>query len=152
MIVLHQPPTSYHSLKLLTTVNFERVISWRGKPFFLEVTLSSGQVEWSTSLGSQSFKVHSCEQFQRMVCYRRLVKGSHFHRKWSEQSFPREDSFSLGCTMISVRRMAQLGEWSTFNNQGQTFPRENSFSPSCTMTSAGGIAQLGEWSRLRNQG
>jgi hypothetical protein len=62
------------------------------------------------------------------------------------------DSFSLGCTVISVRGMAQLGEWSRFNNQGQAFPREDSFSPGCTMISVGGMAQLGEWSRLRNQG
>jgi hypothetical protein len=54
--------------------------------------------------------------------------------------------------MISVEGMAQLGEWSRFNNQGQAFPRENSFSPGCTMISVGGMAQLGEWSRLRNQG
>jgi hypothetical protein len=54
--------------------------------------------------------------------------------------------------MISAEGMAQLGEWSKFNNQGQTFPRENSFYPGCTMTSARRIAQLGEWSRLINQG
>jgi hypothetical protein len=54
--------------------------------------------------------------------------------------------------MFSVGGMAQLGEWSRFNNQGQTFPREDSFSPGCTMISAGGMAQLGEWSRLINQG
>ena len=72
--------------------------------------------------------------------------------KWSRQSFPRVDTFSLGFTMISVGGMTQLGEWYRFNNQGQTFPRENTFSPGCTMTSAGGMAQLGEWSRLINQG
>jgi hypothetical protein len=80
------------------------------------------------------------------------VQDSHFHRKWSGQSFPRADSFSPGCTVISVGGMAQLGEWSRFNNQGQAFPRADSFSPGCTMISAGGMAQLGEWSRLRNQG
>jgi hypothetical protein len=40
---------------------------WSRKSFFLEVTLSSGQVEWSASLGSHSFEVHSFEQFQRML-------------------------------------------------------------------------------------
>jgi hypothetical protein len=40
-----------------------------GQSFFLEVTLSSGQVEWSSSSGSHSFEVHSCEKFQRMVCF-----------------------------------------------------------------------------------
>jgi hypothetical protein len=40
-----------------------------GQSFFLVVTLSGGQVEWSTSLGSHSFEVHSCEQFQRLVCF-----------------------------------------------------------------------------------
>jgi hypothetical protein len=54
--------------------------------------------------------------------------------------------------MISAGGMAQLGEWSRFNNQGHAFPREDSFSPGCTMISARGMAQLGEWSRLRNQG
>jgi hypothetical protein len=54
--------------------------------------------------------------------------------------------------MISARGMAQLGEWSRFNNQGHAFPRVDSFSLGCTMISVGGMAQLGEWSRLRNQG
>jgi hypothetical protein len=38
-----------------------------GQSFFLAVTLSSGQVEWSASSGSHSFEVHSCEQFRRIV-------------------------------------------------------------------------------------
>jgi hypothetical protein len=54
--------------------------------------------------------------------------------------------------MISVGRMAQLGEWSRFSNQGQSFPRVDSFTPGCTMISAERMAQLGEWSRFRNQG
>jgi hypothetical protein len=54
--------------------------------------------------------------------------------------------------MISVGGVAQLGECSKFNNQGQAFPRADSFSLGCTMTSVGGMAQLGEWSRLTNQG
>jgi hypothetical protein len=54
--------------------------------------------------------------------------------------------------MISAGRMAQLGEWSSFSNQGQAFPRADSFSPGCTMISAEGMAQLGEWSMLINQG
>jgi hypothetical protein len=80
-----------------------------GQTFSLAVTLRSGQEEWSASPGSHSFKVHSCEQFRRMVRCRRLVQDSHFHRKWSGQSFPREDSFSPGCTMNRTERMAQLG-------------------------------------------
>jgi hypothetical protein len=47
--------------------------------------------------------------------------------------------------------MAQLGEWSRFNNKGQTFPREDSFSLGCTLFSVEGMAQLGQWSRLINQ-
>jgi hypothetical protein len=47
--------------------------------------------------------------------------------------------------------MAQIGEWSRFNNQGQTFPRADSFSLGCTLFSARGMAPIGEWSRLRNQ-
>jgi hypothetical protein len=77
---------------------------------------------------------------------------NHFHRKWSIQSFPRVYSFYPGCTVISAEGMAQLGEWSRFNNQGHALPREYSFSLGCTMISAGGMAQLGERSRLRNKG
>jgi hypothetical protein len=52
--------------------------------------------------------------------------------------------------VISAGRMAYLGEWSWFNNDGQKFLREDSFSPCFTMISARGMAQLGEWSRLIN--
>ena len=54
--------------------------------------------------------------------------------------------------MISAGGMAQLSEWSRFNNQGQSFPRADSFSPGCIVISVEGMARLGEWSRLRNQG
>jgi hypothetical protein len=111
-----------------------------GQSFFLATTLSSGQVEWSTLPGSHSFEVHSCEQFRRMVRFGGWCRTIISIRKWSGQSFPREDSFHLGCTMISARGMIELGEWSMFNNQGQTFLRANSFSPGCTMTSVGGMA------------
>jgi hypothetical protein len=47
--------------------------------------------------------------------------------------------------------MAQGGEWSRINNQGQTFLREDSFSLGYTLFSVGGMAQGEEWSRLRNQ-
>jgi hypothetical protein len=80
------------------------------------------------------------------------VWDSHFLRKWSRQSFPREDSLSPCCTLFSVVGMAQIGEWSRFNNRGQEFPREDSFSLGCTLFSAGGMAQIGEWFRLRNRG
>jgi hypothetical protein len=79
------------------------------------------------------------------------VQENHFLRKWFGQSFPREDSFSLGCTLFSAGGMAQIVEWSRFNNQRQTFPRADSFAPSCTLCSAGGMAQYREWSRLRNR-
>jgi hypothetical protein len=62
----------------------------------------------------------------------------------------RADSFSLGCTLFSVRRMAQGGEWSRLSNQGQAFSTADSFSPCCTLFSVGGMAQGGEWSRVRN--
>jgi hypothetical protein len=75
-------------------------------------------LEWSTSPGSHSFEVHSCEQFRRMVRFGGWCRIFISIRKWSGLSFPREESFSLGCTMISSRGMAQLGEWSRFNNQG----------------------------------
>jgi hypothetical protein len=53
--------------------------------------------------------------------------------------------------VISAIGMAELGEWSKFNNQGQAFPRVDSFSPGFTMISVRGMARLGEWYRLRNQ-
>jgi hypothetical protein len=74
--------------------------------FFLEVTLSSGQVEWFGSPGNHSFKVHSCDQFRRMVHFggwRRTIisigNGSNNHSLGHK-------SFSLGFTMISAREMA----------------------------------------------
>jgi hypothetical protein len=44
--------------------------------------------------------------------------------------------------------MAQGGEWSRLNNQGQTFLRVYTFSPGCTLISVGGMTQGGEWSKL----
>jgi hypothetical protein len=68
----------------------------------------------------------------------------------SRKTFLRVYTFSPGCTLISVGGMAQGGEWSRLNNQGQTFLRVYTFSPGCTLTSVGGMAQGGEWFRLRN--
>jgi hypothetical protein len=79
------------------------------------------------------------------------VQDSHFPRKWTEKAFHREDSFSLGCIVISVGEMAHLGEWSRFRNEGQKFPREDPFSPCCTIISARGMAQLVEWSRKKKR-
>jgi hypothetical protein len=56
----------YHRHRLSIVVNMG---SGLGQSFFLAVTLSSGQVEWSALSGSHSFEVHSCEQFRRMVCF-----------------------------------------------------------------------------------
>jgi hypothetical protein len=121
-----------------------------GQSFFLAITLSSGQVEWSASSDSHSFEVHSCEQFRRMVHFGGWCRTVVSIRKWSRQSFPRADSLYLGFTMISAEGMAQLGEWSRFSNQGHAFPREDSFSLGFTMISVRGMAQLGEWYRLIN--
>jgi hypothetical protein len=79
------------------------------------------------------------------------VQDNRFLRKWFGQSFPRADSFSPGCTLFSARGMAQIGEWSRFNNQGHAFPRADSFSLGCTLFRVGGMAQIGEWSKLRNR-
>jgi hypothetical protein len=54
------------------------------------------------------------------------AKGMAQLGEWSRlsnrgQAFPRADSFSLGCTMISAGEMTQLGEWSKLRNQGQLF-------------------------------
>jgi hypothetical protein len=101
--------------------------------------MSSGQVEWSASLGSHSFEVHNCEQFRRMVHFGGWCRTNISIRKWSRQSFPREKSFYLGCTMVSAGGMTQLGEWSRFKNQGHAFPRADSFSPGYTMIGAKGM-------------
>ena len=82
----------------------------------------------------------------------RLVQDNHFLWKWFGQSFLRADSFSSGCTLFNVKRMAQGGEWSRFSNQGQTFSREDSFSLGFTLFSVGGMAQGEEWSMFSNQG
>jgi hypothetical protein len=79
------------------------------------------------------------------------VQDIHFLRKWSGQSFPRENLFSPYFTLFSAIGMTQLGEWSRFNNQGHAFPRVDLLSPGYTLFSARGKAQLGEWSKLRNQ-
>jgi len=54
--------------------------------------------------------------------------------------------------LISVGGMAQGGEWSKLNNQGQAFLRVYTFSLGCTLISLGGMAHGGEWFRLSNQG
>jgi hypothetical protein len=41
-----------------------------GQSFFLTITLSSGQEDWSASPNIHSFKAHSCEKFRRMVHFR----------------------------------------------------------------------------------
>ena len=46
MIVLHQPLTLDHSLKLLTTVKFEKMTTQRGGPFCLTTSQSDFQGEW----------------------------------------------------------------------------------------------------------
>jgi hypothetical protein len=53
-----------------------------------------------------------------------VVRGMAQLGEWSRfrnqgQEFPREDSFSPSCTVISVGGMAQLGEWSRLRNHGQ---------------------------------
>jgi hypothetical protein len=45
MTILHQPPTSEHSSKLLTDVNFKRMTARRGGPFFLTTSQSVCQGE-----------------------------------------------------------------------------------------------------------
>jgi hypothetical protein len=79
------------------------------------------------------------------------VQDNHFLRKWSGHSFPMADSFSLGCTLLSVGGMAQISEWFQVQQSGTDIPREDSFSPGCTLFTARGMAQIGEWSRLRNR-
>jgi hypothetical protein len=92
-------------------------------------------------VGQSFFRSSQLSTFSKNGPFWRLVRDNHFLRKWSEEPFPREDSFSPGCTMISAEGMAQLGEWSRFNNQGHEFPRAYSFSPGCTMISVRGMAQ-----------
>jgi hypothetical protein len=74
-----------------------------GQSFFLAVTLSSGQVEWSTSSGSHSFEVHSCEKFQRIMPILEVDAG---------QTFLEGRLILSRLHFFSVRGMAQGGEWS----------------------------------------
>jgi hypothetical protein len=127
----------YHRQRLPIVVNMG---SGLGQSLFLRVT----QEDWPAS-PDNDFPLWLNGPFWR------LVQDSHFLWKWSGQSFLRADSFSPGCTLFSVGRMAQGGEWSRFSNQGEKFLREDSFSPGYTLFSVGGMAQGGEWSRLRNQ-
>jgi hypothetical protein len=128
------------------------VVKKNGPPhravILLKFKIVSSFKEWSVlEVGvGQSFP----QEMVRIVISSGNGPDSHFLRKWFGQSFPRANSFSQGCTMISVERIAQLGEWSRFNNQGHAFPRENSFCPGYTMISAIGMAQYDEWSRLIN--
>jgi hypothetical protein len=55
---------------------------------------------------SHYFKVHSCEKFRIMVHFEGWCRTIISIRKWSGQSFPRADSFYLGCTMVNVGGMA----------------------------------------------
>jgi hypothetical protein len=67
---------------------------------------------------------------RRAIILSKFTNVSSF-KEWSilevgvGQSFPREDSFSLGWTIFSSMGMAQLCEWSRFNNQGEEFPTTN---------------------------
>jgi hypothetical protein len=106
-----------------------------GQSFFLAVTLSSGQVEWSASAGSHSFEVHSCEQFRRMAGF-----GGWCRTVISIGNGP--NSHSLGQThSLQVALSLVSEEWSKFSNQGRAFPRADSFSPGCTMISVEGMVQ-----------
>ena len=145
----------------------------RGNGLGQSLFLMVNQEHWSALLDSHSFEAHSCEQFRRRVRFLRFKQDNHFLMKWSKQSFPRENSFSPGCTLFSAGGMAQIGEWSRFNNHerhssGKTHSlqvtlclvseewprvgngpdsyslRADSFSPSYTSFSVGGMAQGGE--------
>jgi hypothetical protein len=56
----------YHRQRFPIVVNMGNGI---GQSLFLTITLSSGQEDWSTSPDIHSLEAHSCEQFQRMVCF-----------------------------------------------------------------------------------
>jgi hypothetical protein len=56
----------YHRQRFPIVVNMGNGL---GQSLFLMVTLSSGREDWSASSDSHSFEAHSCEQFQRMVCF-----------------------------------------------------------------------------------
>jgi hypothetical protein len=79
------------------------------EPYLIEnstvVTLSGGQVEWFSSSGSHSFKVHSYEQFRRMACFggwcRTVISIGN-----GRDSHSLGQTHSLGCTIISVGGMA----------------------------------------------
>jgi hypothetical protein len=130
----------YHRQQFPIVVNMGNGL---GQSIFLMTTFISGQEDWSASSNNHYFEAHSCEHFSKNGPFWRLVQDNHFLRKLSGQSLPRADSFSPGCTFFSARGMAQIGQWSRFNNQGQAFPREDSVSLGFTLFSARGMAQIG---------
>jgi hypothetical protein len=107
-----------------------------GQSFFLadtRVVIKSNGPPLQAVILSKFIVVSSFEEWSVIGGWCRTVISI---RKWFGQSFPRADSFYPGCTVISVERMAQFGEWSRFSNHGQAFPRADSFSPGCTVISA----------------
>ena len=72
-----------------------------GQSFFLTVTLSSSQVEWSALSSSHSFEVHSCEQFQRII----------YFGGWCRTNIPWGKTHSLQVTLFLVSE-----EWPRVGN------------------------------------
>jgi len=101
-----------------------------GQSFFLAVTLSSGQVEWSALPNSHCFEVHSCEKFWRIVCF-----GG-----WCRKNIPWGKTHSLQVTLFLVSE-----EWPRVGNGPDSYSlRADSFSPSYTLFSVRRMAQGGE--------
>ena len=110
-----------------------------GQSFFLAVTLSSGQVEWSASPAVILSKFTVVSSFEESSVWR-LMQDRHSSRANSlfpgytclvSEEWPRVgngldnyssrvDSFSLGYTLFSVGGMAQGGSGSNNYSLGQT--------------------------------
>jgi hypothetical protein len=85
-----------------------------GQSLFLRVT----QEDRSASSDNHSFEAHSCEKFRRMVYFGGWCKTVISFGNGLDSHSLRQNSFSPSCTLFSVGGMAQIGEWSRFNNQG----------------------------------
>ena len=81
-----------------------------GQSLFLAVTPSSVQVEWSSSLGSHSFEVHSCEKFRRIDRF-----GG-----WCRTDIPWGKTHSLQVTLCLVSE-----EWPRVGNGPSSEIRNN---------------------------
>jgi hypothetical protein len=135
-----------------------------GQSFFLVVTLSSGQVEWSASPGSHSFEVHSCEQFRRIIrlevdAGQTFLEGrlilSRIHLVWCWRNGPGwgmvrtvtprgKTHLLLDTPCLVSEEWPRVGSSPGSAIKDSYYSREDSFSLGYTLFGVEGMAQGGE--------